>query len=172
MIVEKKSVENSKYIVSVFPFYVTFCITSICNAKCKHCSSWNYNHDNLSTEKIIKILEELASCGVMQIGFSGGEPLLHPDFDEIIKRAIELDFIIGVGTNGRTINEEIVTKIKKLKIHKIQVSLDGNNSHTHNDFRGVDGLFEEAISGIELMISKGISVNVCMTDQRQLKLPT
>lgn len=144
---------------------MTFCITSLCNANCRHCSSASSNDvtADLSTVQILDILDQLNDCGVMQLGISGGEPLLHPEFDKIIIEAKSLGFIIGVGTNGAVINENNIQRIKRLGIDKVQVSLDGNCSETHDIFRGCPGMFDAAINAIKMMVAAGITVTVCMT---------
>lgn len=148
-----------------YPLYATFCITSKCNAKCKHCSSASDNNitNDLSTDEIIRILHELSECGVMQIGISGGEPLLHPNFDVIVRTAVDLGFIVGVGTNGIAVNRDVVKSVKELGIHHIQVSLDGSNCETHDSFRGIKGIFNRAMNAIAIMVGEGVKVNVCMT---------
>jgi radical SAM protein with 4Fe4S-binding SPASM domain len=159
--------KNNKF--SVFPFYVTFCITSKCNAKCVHCSSGllNGTKNDLSTDKILSIIEELSNCGVLQIGLSGGEPLLHPDFKVIAKKIIDLGMVVGIGTNGSFINQETIDLIKEIGIHRVQISLDGNCEDTHDSFRGVKGLFEKALKAIEDLVKSNIEVKVCMTPTRR-----
>lgn len=102
-----------------FPLYTTFNLTSLCNANYLHCSSNSTDKsvEDLDTEKLLSILNELKACGILQIGFTGGEPLLHPDFDKIIERTLSLGFITSIGTNGYVVDESIIQRIKKLGIH-------------------------------------------------------
>ena len=149
-----------------YPIYITFCITSICNSKCKHCSSSVAGKEDISTEKIIEVLKDLKKCGVFNLALSGGEPLLHPDFDLIAQTAVDLGLSTGVGTNGIVICEEVIEKIKQFKLDRVQISLDGSNAQTHDTFRGVQGMFKESIRAIEMLVKSGIKTNVCMTPTR------
>lgn len=149
-----------------YPIYITFCITSICNANCKHCSSSVAQKGDISTETIIEVLKDLKSCGVFNLALSGGEPLLHPDFDLIAQTAVDLGLSTGVGTNGIVICEEVIEKIKRLKLDRVQISLDGGNALTHDSFRGVEGMFKESIRAIGMLVKSGIKTNVCMTPKR------
>jgi MoaA/NifB/PqqE/SkfB family radical SAM enzyme len=148
-----------------YPMYVTFCITSICNANCIHCSSGTSSKGllDLSTSQILKVLDELHDCGVFSIALSGGEPLLHPDFLLIAKSAVDKGFSVGAGTNGKVITPKMIDIIKKSGLNHIQVSLDGCKKETHDSFRGVEGMFDSAVEGIRNLIKSGIKTNVCMT---------
>lgn len=149
-----------------YPIYVTFCITSICNAKCKHCSSKVVKSKDISTDIIIRTLYDLKKCGVFNIAISGGEPLLHPDFEKILYTASKLEFSIGVGTNGTNINEESICLLKKYHVSRVQISLDGSNPKTHDSFRGSSGMFHNSIQAIEMLVENGIRTNICMTPTR------
>ena len=158
----KKLIEEYEY-----PLYVTFCITSRCNANCKHCSSKVASKEDISTEKIIETLEDLKNCGVFNLALSGGEPLLHPDFDLIASTAVKLGFSVGVGTNGKIIDDVYAKKLKDMKLSRVQISLDGSTAKTHDKFRGINGMFDEAIEAIRILVKSGINTNVCMTPTKE-----
>ena len=149
-----------------YPVYVTFCITSLCNADCKHCSSKMATSNDLSTETIIHTLYDLKNCGVFSVALSGGEPLMHPDIETIAETAVNLGLRVGVGTNGKVINKKMVDMLIRTGVDRVQISLDGSNAQTHDSFRGVPGMFDNAIKAIQLLVSCGVKTNICMTPTR------
>lgn len=151
-----------------YPTYVTFCLTSRCNAHCKHCSSAADNKidSDLSTEEILRVLDELYNCGIFTLAFSGGEPLLHPDFHLIAEYAVNKGFVIGLGTNGKIINSKTISLLKSVGIDHVQVSLDGSKSATHDSIRGINGMFDYAVNAIRQLVKNEIKTNVCMTPTR------
>lgn len=158
-----KTIRNFEY-----PTYVTLCLTSRCNAHCKHCSSAADNKidSDLSTEKIMRVLDELYDCGIFTLSFSGGEPLLHPDFQLLAEYAVNKGFSIGLGTNGKIIDSKTISLIKSAGINHVQVSLDGSTGKTHDNFRGVNGMFDYAVNAIRQLVESEIETNVCMTPTR------
>jgi len=148
-----------------YPFYAAFCINSYCNARCRHCSSAAAmgRSDDLNTEQILNIIIQLGELGIFQIGISGGEPLLHPDIEQIIKKCILHGICVGIGSNGLIIDKEYASKLKEWGVNHVQISLDGSNHKTHDSFRGVDGLFDKALNAISLLKKVDMKVNVCMT---------
>ena len=152
----------------IYPQYITICLTSRCNAKCMHCSSGTSKIiKELPSELVEKVLIELNRLGVFQIGFSGGEPLLHPQIWEILRKAVEIGFNVGIGTNGYIINHHMVKRLKKIGIHHVQISLDSINPKSHDEFRGIKGLWTRAVNAVELLQQENILVNICMTPNRK-----
>lgn len=151
-----------------WPRYVTLCITSRCNARCVHCSSGagGGGRGDLTTPEILELLQELASLGVYQVGISGGEPLLHPDFWRIAEATVYLGFSTGIGTNGSTVTPAVARQLKAIGVNRVQVSLDGASATTHDAFRRVPGLFRKAMLAIEYLRKAGVRVHVCMTPTR------
>ena len=81
-----------------------FHITGGCNLKCKHCylkSRWNDNHPN--KESIIRVAKEAKDNGCLFITLAGGEPLSHPEFQNIYHELYDSGLKITIATNG-TIN--------------------------------------------------------------------
>ena len=79
-----------------------------CNSRCHYCTQLDYrvipqaDQLDLSTEQISQRIAYAASQGYDEIGFSGGEPTIRPDFLDLVALAKSYDFQkIGVTTNGR-----------------------------------------------------------------------
>jgi len=147
------------------PSTVFWDITGECNLRCTHCYNFEgvLHKNEMSTDEIKLVLEEMLAFGVGSINFSGGEPLLRKDFLEIASYAGSLGFrSVSIATNGTLINREIARQIKTSNLD-VQVSIDGDVAEIHDLMRNVKSAFERAISGIKLLQEEGNEVAVCTT---------
>lgn len=148
------------------PIYVDFLITSFCNFKCAFCSASapNNNHKkDLTFNEIENILRELNSLEVLRVAFEGGEPFLRKDFFKILKVADSCDFEYYINTNGSLITSSVAKKLKKTKVSKICVSIDGPNEKIHDKIRGYNGAFSNAVNAIKFLLEEKIQVNAIIT---------
>lgn len=139
------------------PYYVAGVyveITSICNLRCIHCYNDSGKEKNeISVEAFQNILEAYNNTE-FSLAISGGEPLLHPKFWELVKLAKEKGISdILIITNGTQITEDIAKKLAEYDI-SVQISLNGINAETHDQICG-KGAFEKTIKGIEYLINAG-----------------
>ena len=82
------------------PHHVQWMITRKCNYRCRGCNIWQEQEQNeLSTEEIKRGLDIIKNLGIVEIVFSGGDPLLRDDAEEIIKYASR-SFVTTVYDNG------------------------------------------------------------------------
>jgi heme d1 biosynthesis radical SAM protein NirJ len=136
-----------------------------CNLTCKHCytTSTDINFPNeLSTEEIYAVMDDLKAFKVPVLILSGGEPLLHPDIFSISRRAKNMGFYVALSTNGTKISTDNIDQIADINYQYIGVSLDGIKD-THDQFRRVKGSFDQALHGIHLCLEKGIKVGLRFT---------
>lgn len=128
-------------------------ITGKCNLKCKFC----YNDSTSESKQVIEyskmkeIIDKLVFLKANSLSLSGGEPLLHPNFNEIVKYAYEKGLIVTLTTNGvflRHLSEDVLKMISN-----IQISLDGSTSEIHDSIRGLKGTFDNVIKSIEWLNS-------------------
>ncbi|MHA2395131.1 MAG: radical SAM protein [Candidatus Thorarchaeota archaeon] len=151
------------------PFQVVWNVTRACNLKCKHCyeNAGQKGHDELSTEEALKTIDKLADAGVVFLAFSGGEPTVRPDILTLVRRATERGMYVAVATNGITFsNPDRVRLFKDAGMKFAQISIDGANPKTHDEFRGVPRAFERTISGIKNCVAEGLFVEVSTTVTR------
>ena len=107
---------------------LSFAITNQCNLKCSFCSRDAQSISNHMSKDVIEyIIEEaLEFSDLKVVNLSGGEPLLHPDLDNILKTIFDRNLEIRINTNGMLFNQknlDILTKYKvknteRLKIHE------------------------------------------------------
>ena len=91
------------------PESVTFELTYGCNLRCVHC--YNPTHrilpQELTTEEVFSILAQLADLGVVELHFSGGEPLVRPDAFDIFRHAKRLGFVLHLLSNATRITSPV-----------------------------------------------------------------
>lgn len=137
-----------------------FELTVLCNEHCRHCGSkcGDVFEDNpLSTEEWKNILENVKSefdISKMALCVTGGEPLLNPDFFEIMNYAKDLGFRWGMTSNGTLITNEVAAKLKNAGMRTISVSVDGLRD-THDWFRESPGSYEKTLQGIRNLLAEG-----------------
>ncbi len=124
---------------------VQWSITGKCNYKCRHCYMSAHEADayELPHESVMDIVNQLAECGVMKVMLTGGEPLIRPDFLEIVDALHERGILINqIYSNGALVNEKLLHKLSRKNIHPTFVmSYDGTEGW-HNWLRGVKGAEE------------------------------
>lgn len=154
---------------------VSFETTRKCNLRCKHCysDSGKQLDDELTVKEIKALIDQLTNMGVLAITFTGGEPLLHPYLFELMEYARKKPLTLILFTNATLITPEIVEKLKNLQVYKINVSIDGPDSQTHDQFRGVDSAFERTVQGVNLLQKAGIfvqaSISVTKINYKKMK---
>jgi radical SAM protein with 4Fe4S-binding SPASM domain len=95
--------------------------------------------------------------------FSGGEPLVRDDWQELAAYAHDLGLPTALATNGTLIDPPTARRIASTGFHRVAVSLDGADSRTHDAFRGVAGCFDAAIEGLRLLRSAGVPIQINAT---------
>ncbi len=139
------------------PYHVQWMITRKCNYRCRGCNVWREQDiKELSTEEIKTGLDILKNLGVVEIVFSGGNPLLREDIGEILDYASRF-FITTVYDNGSM----AVEKIDALRnVDFVAISLDTLNPKKNDYLKGVNGSWHEAVQAIEKLHQEGINVSV------------
>ncbi len=142
--------------------YLEFQITDRCNLRCRHCYVGDGLHQDLPTEKILRVLKEFEEIQGLRLLLSGGEPLLHPHFWEINEILREYPFRSILLSNGTLITKETA---KKLRVHEVQVSLDGMKEG-HESVRG-KGTFDTTLQAVEYLQEANIRVSVATMIHRK-----
>jgi AdoMet-dependent heme synthase len=148
------------------PISTELILTQQCNLRCKHCifNCSPEKRNRLSKEKIFDIIDQLADMKVFTIGLNGGEPLLLKDeiYDIInyIKNK-NLNFLLT--TNGTLLNDKMIKFLKEKDILCIRISLDSISEEVHNEFRGTDFAYHQAIENIKKCVKEGIETTVLIS---------
>jgi heme d1 biosynthesis radical SAM protein NirJ len=146
-----------------------------CNLTCKHCYSISADTDfpnELSTEQVFAVMDDLKAFGVPVLILSGGEPLLRPDIFEIAHRAKAMGFYTALSTNGTLIDEGNIEQIAEAGFDYLGISIDGIRE-THDRFRRKEGAFDASMAALRRCRELGIKVGLrfTMTQDNAAELP-
>lgn len=135
--------------------YAEFAITSQCNLCCKHCCvSEMEKQRQPKKQEIIQVIDQLASCQIDELTFTGGEPLIRNDFEEIIEYAKGKFNKLYLMTNGT-----LITKEKALFIANhfdgVSISLDGYDPVSCESIRGKN-VFEKVRQAVKALHACGV----------------
>ena len=112
-------------------------------------------------------LDAAAKLDPPSLILSGGEPLAHPDFSEILGYAASLSLRLSLSTNGTLIDACGARFLKEKKVGYAGVSLDGPEA-VHDVFRGMGGAFGKTLAGIRCLKNAGVRVGLRFTMARTL----
>jgi radical SAM protein with 4Fe4S-binding SPASM domain len=143
------------------PETLTLAITGHCPLRCRHC--WpdygaGTNQGPVPAFKLKKVLQELVDLGIHTLVLTGGEPMTHPDWLDILRFACQ-DLAISsvcLQTTAMPLTQPHLGMIDKFRDTGLsfQVSLDGAKSITHDYVRG-NGAFERTIQGLQILVEGG-----------------
>ena len=147
---------------------VVWNITRACNLKCIHCYAHavekSYDKE-LDRRQALGVIDDLAGFGVPVILFSGGEPLIRSDLNELAAYAVDKGMRAVISTNGTLITKEKANDLKKIGLSYVGVSLDGMED-INDRFRMKKGAFTEALKGIRNCQDAGLKVGLRFTINR------
>jgi SynChlorMet cassette radical SAM/SPASM protein ScmF len=149
-----------------------FYLTEGCNLACRHCwLSPKLDPDGDQYPTLPVALFEVAIKQAMPLGLSGvkltgGEPLIHPKFLELLEIVREEELQLNIETNGTRCTPEVAAEIAKSSRPFVSVSLDGADAATHDWVRGVTGCFEEAREGVRNLAATNIRPQIIMSLMR------
>ena len=144
---------------------VVWNITSQCNLKCRHCyiqATESAAADEMTTDEGKAFIDDLAEMKVPVLLFSGGEPMLRPDLFELAAYAVEKGLRIVLSTNGTLIDDFSAQLIKDAGFQYVGVSIDGCEP-IHDEFRGEQGSFAAALSGLRAAKAAGNRTGIRFT---------
>ena len=152
-----------------YPYQIVYLsLTNRCNLRCKHCvaSACIEEVDHMNTEDWKKVIDQVLVLNPEQINLTGGEPLIRPDFCEILEylRA-NYKGAITLSTNALLLNDRLMEIIKK-NVDGVSVSLDGFDSYSCTKVRG-EGIYDRVIAGIKKLKEAGMEkVSVSMLETK------
>lgn len=137
---------------------ISWNLTKKCNLRCEHCYisagriSKAEARDELSTEECFRVIDQICEVNAEALLIlTGGEPLLRKDVFEIASYADSQGLWVVVGTNGVFITEELCRRMIGAGIRGVSLSLDSLDPATHDLFRGVQGAWDNTVSGSKVL---------------------
>jgi MoaA/NifB/PqqE/SkfB family radical SAM enzyme len=138
------------------PFSAYISVTDRCLLNCWHCSNANKEvSDDLALEDLSRIIKEVQDAGVSCIGFTGGEPALRNDLEQLISSVDSRSFTV-LFTTGYGIDEDRAKVLRQAGLTAIIISLDSHIKEEHNQKRKSETAFDNALSAIRNSIQAGI----------------
>ena len=143
-------------------YSATIELTYRCNEKCRHCYVYDEGGEEMSTNQIMKILDDLCDMEVATLLFTGGEVFARKDIFEILEYAYKKHFAMDIFTNGTLLDESKIIKLKKLWPKSIQFSIYSHILQKHDAVTQIKGSYEKTINAIKTCIAVGIPVKIKM----------
>lgn len=144
-----------------YPYSCQWEITCRCNLHCVMCYTDCFNHPDairqeLTTAEILRIMDELAEAGTLELCLTGGEPLARPDFFLLYEHAIRSGFLVTVFSNGTLITEAHANRFAALRPHRIEISLHGMTRETFERITEGQGSYDRCLQAIRLLLDRQI----------------
>src|SRR5438876_1059916 len=95
-----------------------------CNLACEYCNEYDDFSKPVPLEVMLQRVDKLAALGTAVVCISGGEPLLHPQLDDIIARIRTHGIIAGMITNGYLLTAERIQRLNRAGMEHLQISID------------------------------------------------
>lgn len=153
------------------PRTLTLAITGACNLACHHCwveAGVPTAPDHVSAQLLKRMITEFAALGGAGLRLTGGEPLCHPAWLDLMKLSRTIGFgTLTLQTNGMLFTDENVSALSELDFPglSIQISLDGATAAVHDLVRGT-GAFAGTMDGIHKLARAGLAgrISIFMTE--------
>ena len=95
-----------------------------CNLSCSYCNEFDKTSAPVPTDEMLARIDKLADLGTSLVDLSGGEPLLHPDVDILIKRIRARGMMAGLLTNGYLLSPDRIRRLNRAGLDRLQISID------------------------------------------------
>lgn len=147
-------VEEKKYI----PMWLLAELTYACPVQCPYCSnplqiSANRKQE-LTTDEWINVLRQARKLGAVQLGFSGGEPLVRTDLLQLLQEAKTLGFYTNLITSAIGLDVDKIAAFKEAGLGHIQISFQGSNKESNEKFGGTDSFDQKMAMTKEVIRQK------------------
>ena len=101
--------------------------TRRCNLACTYCNEFDDFSKPVATEEMFRRIDKLGELGTSIVTISGGEPLLHPELDDVIRRIRANGMIAGMITNGYLLVADRIQRLNRAGLEWLQISIDNVN---------------------------------------------
>jgi len=123
------------------PLWLLAELTYSCPLQCPYCSNpvrLGERSRELATEDWLRVLAEARALGAIQLGLSGGEPLVRRDLETIVAEARRLGYYTNLLTSGIGMDEARIRALKEAGLDHIQVSFQADDAELNNRLAGTD----------------------------------
>jgi len=158
------------------PLWILLELTHKCPLECAYCYNqldFAKTKDAMSKNDWFRVMQEAREMGAVQLGISGGEPLLNKDILEIVKKANELKYYTNLITSGVGANVSIVKKLKNAGLKTVQLGIQSHDKDTMNLITNNKSSYDTKIAFAKEVKKQGLQliVNTCITRQNIHQVP-
>ncbi|MGI6393717.1 MAG: radical SAM/SPASM domain-containing protein [bacterium] len=140
-------------------------LTYDCPLSCLHCYINKLEvkaNERLHFDEYAKFIDEFKKLGGLYLVFTGGDPLLHEDFEKIFNYAREKNIAVSIMSSGWTNDFELLKRTSKKGIVSFQASLHGHNSEIHDKFTRKKGSFDSVMKVLRFLKKEGVFVQAAV----------
>lgn len=109
------------------PFLAQIVPMRKCNLACTYCNEFDHTSEPVPLDEVKRWIDKLAELGTSHVTVSGGEPLLHPQLNQIIAHVRKRKMIAGVITNGFYLSQLRIEQLNRAGLEFLQISIDNVN---------------------------------------------
>jgi radical SAM protein with 4Fe4S-binding SPASM domain len=132
------------------PLYVKIKLLYGCNLRCGMCQHWRSARPaQLTGARLVELLDELTALGCRKVHFTGGEPGLRPDLEELVAQAARRGLRVTLTTNATRFDRTRARALVVGGLRGVNVSIDGPVASVHDAVRGVPGAWVQALEGFK-----------------------
>lgn len=138
-------------------------LTERCNNNCIHCCinlpAWDRQamEEELGTDDLKRIIKEAADLGALEVRFTGGEPLLRPDFQDLYLFARRQGLKVILFTNGRLISPELADLFARIPpLRVIEITVYGMHADSYESVSRIPGSFRQFWRGVEVLRERNV----------------
>ena len=126
-----------------------------CNLDCVYCNEYDDVSKPVALEEMKRRLDTLADMGTSIITISGGEPLMHPELDDVIRHIRKHGMIAGLITNGFFLNKERIERLNAVGLEHLQISIDNAvpDEVSKKSLKSLDGRLEMLSEWAEFQVN-------------------
>ncbi len=152
------------------PLWILLELTHKCPLECTYCYNqldFANTKDSMHKEDWFRVMDEARAMGAVQLGISGGEPLLNKDLVEIVRKADSLKFYTNLITSGVGADVSIVPKLKEAGLKTVQLGFQSPNERTMTLITNNKSAFNEKLAFAKACKENDIQliINTCITRQ-------
>jgi len=161
------------------PFIVIWEVTRACQLVCTHCRAdaiRTRNPFELTTDEGRHLLDDLAAFGTPRplVVLTGGDPFERPDLPELVAYGtrIGLNMALSPSVTDR-LTRSVLEELHEAGAKAVSLSLDGATAHSHDSFRGVEGVFDATLEAARTVTEIGfrLQINTTVTRGNVFELP-
>lgn len=138
-------------------------LTHRCPLRCPYCSnplSLEQKSSELSTEEWCRVLDEAAELGVLQVHFSGGEPMARPDLPALVRHAVSKGLYTNLITSGVLLNEKNLAELSAAGLDHVQLSFQDATPDGAELIGGLKDAQNRKLAAAQIIVADGIPLTL------------